>query len=362
VSQEIAFIGDCLAGGKITEALEAADRFAREEANDPEPLLQVASLFAQHAQHAQAAALFVRVNELRPHSADVLYNLGVAYYHLKELDKAAQVLAESADRDGRPAETHYSLALIATEHDDHENAILELQHAIERAPHRAEYYALLGQEFSKAGRWQGAAEAYRRAAAIEPSEAAHFLHLGDSLLRAKDLKGAIDAFSKAERLDPQLPEINYLIAFAYEKDSQFEQAREYYQRQLSIIHGHVASLVGAGTTAVEQSRFADAETFLQSALASDPDQVQANYELGLLWFKQQRYDRAIDVFKRVLWLRPDHTQAEYYLYLALSRTHQASAAETALANWKKLEALDRRVRSQEVAYEMARAVHWENRP
>jgi tetratricopeptide (TPR) repeat protein len=361
VSQKIAFIGDCLAGSKITEALEAADRFAREEANDPEALLQVASLLAQHAQHAQAAALFARVNELRPHSADVLYNLGVAYYHLKELDKAAQVLAESADRDERPAETHYSLALIATERDDHENAILELQHAIERAPHRAEYYALLGQEFSKASRWQRAAEAYRHAAAIEPSEGAHFLHLGDSLLRAKDLKGAIDAFTKAERLDPRLPEINYLIAFAYENDSQFEQAREYYQRQLSIIRGHVASLVGAGTIAVEQSRFADAETFLQLALASDPDQVQANYELGLLCFKQQRFDRAIDVFKRVLWLRPDHTQAEYYLYLALSRTHQESAAETALAKWKKLEALDRKVRSQEVAYEMARAAHWENK-
>lgn len=110
----------------------------------------------------------------------------------------------------------------------------------------------------------------------------------------------------------------------------------------------------------KQSRFADAEKFLQLALARDPDHVQANHELGLLWFKEKHYDRAVEVFNRVLGLRPDHTQAEYYLYLALSRSHEDAAAETALAHWKKLEALDRKVRSQEVAYEMARVAHWEN--
>jgi tetratricopeptide (TPR) repeat protein len=360
-SEKIAFIRDCLVRNRLAEALEAADRFAREHSDDSEALLQIAELLASHSQHARAAALFARVNELHPRTPNVLYNLGVAYYHLEQLDQAAQALAESADLDDRPAETHYSLALIAMERDDFGNAILELQHAVERAPHRADYYALLGQGSSKVGYWQGAAEAYRHAAAIEPSQAVHFLHLGDALFRVKDLKGAIDAFRTAERLDPLLHEINYLIAFAYQNDGQFEQGGEYYQRQLALVRHHLPSLIGAGTVALERSRFADAEKFLQLALASDPDDVQANYELGFLWFKKRQYDRAIEVFNRVLGLRPDHTQAEYYLYLALSRSHQDAAAETALDKWKILEAIDRKVRSQEVAYEMARAAHWENK-
>jgi len=361
VSEKIALIREYLAASRTAEALEAADQFAREQANNPEALLQLAGLLASHAQHARAAALFARVNELRPRSPSVLYNLGVSYYHLGKLDQAAQALAESADLDERPGETHYSLALIAMERDDHENAILELQHAVDRAPNRADYYALLGQEFSKVGYWPGAVEAYRHAAALEPSEPTHFVHLGDALFRAQDLKGAVDAFKRAERLDPRLPDINYLIAFAYQNEGQFEQAREYYRRQLAMAGGHVASLVGAGSIAVEQNGFVEAEKFLQSALARDPDHVEANYQLGLLRFKEQRYDSAIEVFNRVLWLRPDHTQAEYHLYLALSRTHEDAAAEAALAQWKKLEALDRKVRSQEVAYEMARAAQWENK-
>lgn len=345
---------------RTAEALEAADRFEREYADNPDALMQLAGLLAVHLQHERAAALYGRVNELRPHSPDILFNLGVALYHCRQLDKAAAALAESADLDERPADTHYSLAVIAAERDDHENAILELHHATERAPSRADYYALLGQEFFKVRYWQGAAGAYRHAAAIEPSEATHFLHLGDALLRFQDLKGAIDAFKHAERLDPQLPEINYLIGFGCETDSQLDQAREFYERQLALVPNHLASLLGAGTVALEQSRFQDGEKFLQAVLAHDSEHVQANYQLGLLWFKTKQYDRAIERFKRVLWLRPDHTQAEYYLYLALSRTHEDAAAEAALAEWKKLEALDRKVRSQEVAYEMARAAHWEN--
>ncbi len=359
VRDDIELIRQSFTENRTAEGLEVADRFARQHHNDPDALLRLAGLLASHSQHARAAALFARVNELRPHSPDVLYNLGVACYQLKQLDRAAVALAESADLDGQPAETHFALALIAVDRGDHENAILEFQHAIARAPRRADYYALLGQESSKVGYWQGAAEAYRHAAAIEPGEATHFLHLGDALFRFKDLKGAIDAFRKAAQLDPHLAEINYLIALAYQSDSQFELSREYYQRQLTLVPDHLLSLLGAGTIDVEQRRFGEAEKYLKSALTLDPDDAQANYELGLLWFKEQQYGRAIEAFKRVLALRPDHTQAEYYLYLALSRTHQGAAAAVALAMWKKLEALDRKVRSQEVAYDMVRAARWQ---
>lgn len=342
----------------IAQALQAADDFARENADHPDALFQLASLLAAHSQHARAAELFARVNGLRPHAPKVLYNLGVAYYHCQQPDLAASALAESADLDGKPAGTHFSLALLAAERDDHENAIVELQHAIARAPHRADYQAQLGQEFSRVGYWQGAAAAYRQAAAIEPAQAAHRLHLGDALFRSEDLAAAIEAFQAAARLDPLLPEIDYLIGFAYQNNGQFEKAREFYERQLTRVPDHLESLVGMGTVEVEQGQFAEAEKSLKSALAHDPDHIQANYQLGLAWFKAQQFDRAIDAFKRLLWLRPDHTQAEYYLYLALSRSHQAAASETALSQWKRLEALDRKVRSEEVAYEMARAARW----
>jgi tetratricopeptide (TPR) repeat protein len=356
--EDLTSIRQYLENNQTTQALEAANGFAFENAGHPEALFQLASLLAAHSQHARAAALFARVNELRPHAPEVLYNLGVAYYHCQLPNLAVEALAESADLDGKPAETHFSLALLASERGDHENAILELQHATARAPGRADYQAQLGQEFSRVGYFQGAAARYRQAAAIEPAQALHRLHLGDALLRSQDLAPAIDAFQEAARLDPLLPEIDYLIGFACQNNGQFEKAREFYKRQLAKDPEHLESLVGLGTVAVEQGQFAEAEKLLQAGLAHDPDHVQANYELGLTFFKTRQFDRAIEALKRVLWLRPDHTQGEYYLYLALSRSHQAAASESAFSQWKKLEVLDRKVRMEEVAYEMARAARW----
>ena len=355
--QKLSSIQELFDQNRTAEALGAADQFEREHEN-PEALNQLAGVLAIHSQDERAAALFARVNQLRPHSAEVLYNLGVALYRCKQLDRAAAALAESADLDEGAPETHYSLALIASMRGEHENAILELQHAIKRAPRQTSYCDLLGQEFLKAGYWRGAEAAFRRASELEPSQAVQFSQLGDALFRLQDLDGAITAFQEAARLDPRLPRINSLIGLAYRKNGQLDQAGEFYKRQLMIDPDDLEALAGAGAVAVERSHFAEAEKLLHLALGRDPDHVEANYELGFLLFRTQRYEEAIEEFRRVLWLRPDHTQAEYYLYLTLSRSHQDAQAVSALANWKRLEAIDRRVRTEEVAYERAREARW----
>src|SRR5215469_15759419 len=63
---------------RTAEALDAAGKFERENSEHPEALNLLAGLLALHSQHERAAALFFRINELRPHSAEVLYNLGIA--------------------------------------------------------------------------------------------------------------------------------------------------------------------------------------------------------------------------------------------------------------------------------------------
>jgi tetratricopeptide (TPR) repeat protein len=343
---------------RTPEALRAADEFARENHDSPGPLDQLANLSASYSQHERAVAVFARINELRPHSPPVLYNLGVALYNCQRLDEAAVALAESADLDGRPAETHYSLALIARDRVDHENAVVELQHAIDRAPRSVTYYALLGQEFSRNGYWAGAADAYRHAAAIAPREPSYLVHLGDALLRKEDVQGAVGAFQEAARLDPKLPEINFLIGFAYQSTGEYAKSREYYERQLKSTPDLLEALANLGLVEVELGRLRRAEELLQRVLARDPDHIQSSFELGLIGFKNRDYSQAIQGFKHVLFLRPDQTQAAYYLYQALSRTQQVESAASALTLWKKLEALDRKVRTQEVAYEAARESRW----
>jgi tetratricopeptide (TPR) repeat protein len=339
-------------------ALALSQSFESDNADQPDALLKLAGILAKYSQHERAAEVYGRINLLRPHSPNVLYNQGIALYQCRQLDRAVAALADSADLDGTPAQPHYVLALIAGERLDHENSIQELRHAIQRNGRQADYYSLLGEEYKRVGYWQGAADAFRRAADLEPVNSTNFLRLGDALFRIPDLEGAIRAFEQADRLDSGIPQINYLIGLACQKNGQFERAASFYERQLKLDPDHLNSLLGAGEAAIEQNQLDQAEEFLHSALKNSPEDAQANYDLGLVCFKTQRYERSIELFRRVLRLRPDHTEAEYHVYLALSRSHQQAAALDALAAWKKLEALDRKVRSQEVAYESARVASW----
>ena len=171
-AQMLSTIREALRSGHPEEALQAADEYERQYQNDPEALSRLATMMSESSQHQAAVREYARLNELRPHTPDILYNLGVARYHLKHLDEAAQALAESADLEGGPAEIHYSLGLVASESGDHEDAVIEFRHALDRTPQRADFHYLLGQEYFKLSYWEGAAAAYQRASELDSTPAA----------------------------------------------------------------------------------------------------------------------------------------------------------------------------------------------
>ena len=64
-----------------------------------------------------------------PRTYEVLYNLGVSLYNLDRNTEAARVLAEAADINPAPSETHFRLGLIASAGSDHANAVEQGRHA-----------------------------------------------------------------------------------------------------------------------------------------------------------------------------------------------------------------------------------------
>ncbi|HVN82964.1 MAG TPA: tetratricopeptide repeat protein [Terriglobia bacterium] len=76
-------IREALKAGRTAEGLGAVKDYERQFQNDSQALFDLAMLMSENSQHEAAAREFARINELRPHSPDILYNLGVPYYNLK---------------------------------------------------------------------------------------------------------------------------------------------------------------------------------------------------------------------------------------------------------------------------------------
>ncbi|HEY9230855.1 MAG TPA: tetratricopeptide repeat protein, partial [Blastocatellia bacterium] len=139
----LAFLNVAYRAGRIREADAAADLVEQTVGSEPRALFTLATALAQNKQYERAARVFKRVNQALPHTFEVLYNLGIALYNLDHNDEAAGFLAEAADLNPAPAETHFRLGLIASARNDHANAAEEFKHALDREANNANYHYML---------------------------------------------------------------------------------------------------------------------------------------------------------------------------------------------------------------------------
>ena len=166
-------------------------------------------------------------------------------------------------------------------------------------------------------------------------------------MHANDYAAAVKALEHAAALDPTLPDINFHIAYACRVLGKFEPAEQYLKRQLALDPRHVEALANLGYLEVEQGRYQEAEENLGRALTLQPDNVAANFDLGRMYFKLKDYERAAQYLRHAVELQPDHSQAYYQLFLIYSRTGKSDLAQATLAEFKKLEALDERVKVEQ---------------
>src|SRR2546429_37720 len=107
----LAFLNVAYRANRIPDADAAADVIEVAAEKDAKALFTLATVLAENKQYERAARVFGRVNDLTPHSFEVLYDLGIALYNLDRNPEAARYLAEAADMNPDPAETHFRLAL-----------------------------------------------------------------------------------------------------------------------------------------------------------------------------------------------------------------------------------------------------------
>jgi tetratricopeptide (TPR) repeat protein len=342
----LAFLNVAFRANRAAEANAAVDVVERSMGSDPRSLFTLASVLAQNQQYERAAQLFMRVNEAQPRTFEVLYNLGLALYNVDRNLEAALYLAEAADINPAPAETHMRLGLIASARKDHANAVVEFKHAIERDEKNAPYHYMLGREYFGIGFWQGAINEYSRALELDPKQSAYVLARGNANFRKSEWTAAAIDFDLAASLDPNIENIDYLRGFAHRAAGNFDRARELLDRFVTQHPDHVDALASLGYVGIEQGLIDEAEAPLERALKLDPQNVPALYDYARIAVKRRDYSEAAIRLQRVIHLAPTHAQAHYQLFLTYSRLKHTDKAQAELAEFKRLEALEKQVKQE----------------
>jgi tetratricopeptide (TPR) repeat protein len=304
---------------KTLKRIEELERRLRSKPEDRDALREVVRLSLEAGRASQAA--------------DLLESL------LKQGDGSWEVLRDCADAHRVAGDPRRGLALLddkGTEHND-----------------RASYWSLRGRMHEDLESFEQARKDHERALALDAQDPEIRYRLGVALMKAGLEEQAILAFEHCVRTDPRMSKAQINIGYIYDQQGEREKAILAFQRALEMNPDSVESHCNLGAAygdlgrkreAIEEFKKAieldplcslahfnlgviyledrpeEARSSLQKALAIDPQNIDIQYYLGVLFFKKGMYDTSLRYLEQCRQQQPDAARVLYVLGMAYNKS------------------------------------------
>lgn len=315
----------------------------REALRDDETQAEIALLLSKGGFIDEALKILTEAHQKTPTSFPVLYGLGVVTAAQKQFAQAEQHLNAALAIKPDDVATLRALARVARLNDNPEKALSYLVTARRLAPnspavlydfgitafqmdlfidalpafkqlHRAQprepayLYALAAVHMRK-GETVEVARLMNSYIALQPNDPAGFYLLGAALLQQDLFVKARAAFERSLRLKAD-PQTEYLLGISLEKLGQRAAAIDTFQRVVRASPAYAAAFSALGSAFREVGNYKEARAALERAVELDPNDLRANYQLGLVSAKLGDNEAAKRLFARADDLRAQQRNQE----------------------------------------------------
>jgi tetratricopeptide (TPR) repeat protein len=247
--------------------------------------------------------------------ADVLTNLGVAYFQLDKLADAEDALKRASALQPQRADVAMNLGLVALRMKQYPAAETYFSRAADLDKGSSRAWLGLGEAADGAGDTRGALSAREQALSLEPQDKTLRLELGQRLYQAQSITQAVEVLQPLQGTGDATAE--FLLGVLQYRQGAFDASRE---------------------------RF-------EAALAARPDYPEARFNLAITFYDQGLFEEALKQFQSVLDKHPDDQDARKNLDItraAAVRSWLKTGSEdflkadyaSALARWKAALGLD----------------------
>lgn len=177
------------------------------DANDPEWLTALGTLYGQHGDYESALKPFERAAELSPQSPQMRYNVALAYFYLHDFRRAQEQLAGAVKRWPDLYQLSALYGAVLANLGDELSAYKSLKHAHDLDPQNPDTLRLLysctmklGQMAVDQKRNAGALQYFREAAALAPTQSDPHEAMANVYRLSGELKQAEAELAKAQQL------------------------------------------------------------------------------------------------------------------------------------------------------------------
>ena len=250
--------------------------------------------------------------ELDPNNLDVRVKLGNYYVVAAKqspsaVGEAERLAKEVLAKDPNHIEAHILMGSVLFAQDKKQEALAELNHAVELDPKRVESYLSLARYYVQTNDIAGAEGIYQRAISVSGGSAQAHYEYGKFLVGAKRTDEAEAEFQKAVQAEPQNRDAQFIIASFYLINKQFDKAEAAYKALAEL----------------------------------DKDKPEGRSVLGDFYSSVGRLDEAIAIYREVIAKTPDYTQAHYRLTEILLNRGDLAGAKNEIETVLKGDAKDR---------------------
>ena len=288
------------------------------------------------------------------------YNLGLIYYGRGEMQKARDEFLAELEGNPMDARSYADLALVQLKLGDKTEADSNMLKALELGADTVQVQSTYGLYLLETNNLQDAAQAFRKALAIDPADPVAAYHLADILFRTGNSKEALGIAEKIPIEESSAQSVLLLIGNIQLDLGQPDKAEASIRRALSYniqspdawfylgmalkAKGDYSAALGSFSKAGEiRPDFPGLQLAIGDALYAQADYVKARdayiqglkissesfelyHNLGLAYSRLGDANAAIDSFLKAIELKPDYYQAFYNLanlYLAQKKLTEA---------------------------------------
>ena len=316
------------ASGNTDSAITFYERTLTLDPQRPDVLFKIVHIYRGGEAHQQAVDTLHRLIEIAPETTEAHYLLALSYLSLQQPNDALPAFLETVRLSPDDVAAHYHAALLFEQKGEIDNAIVHYEKTITLDT------TLLENDTGRSLQTplQG----------VEATEVEPFFRLGAIYRQRNDEDNIIRVYQPALEIEPAHPELQHLLAVIFEKRDERENAIRYYGLANHYNpdnfdwHYSYARLLDQHAETLGDDYHKHAEMAVNeytATIALNPTYIDAYFYRGMLTLRYRqigktlyRYSQILEDFKQVAELQPRNLEANYnigVLYLEIDRHNLA---------------------------------------
>jgi tetratricopeptide (TPR) repeat protein len=314
----------------------AGDGFAAIVKDTPtfaEAYLNLGLVREEQGRHEEAIASFKKALLLKPHLRGANLFLGIAQYRSSQLDAAATSLRKETAAYPKDATGWMWLGVVELEKGDGDNAVEALDKAAKLAPTDVDILYHRGQAHLFVSK-----DSYARMFRADPKSWRVRQILAEANADAERHMDAIAEYNAAIQLAPNEPRLYEELGTEYRSIGKMQEAEEAFRKELEFDPDNVVAQYKLGVLLTEKGNAAQGKQMIEAAMKLRPGLRHADYNLGRAEMLLGNDQAALEDFERAVKADSDQDvleQAWYQLGTVLRRMHRTQEAQQAFAMFQK---------------------------